>query len=65
MIGTLHGSRRGGMTLRIRKWFSFMGRHVDHGYEQAALPRKVAAASVVDNPYAARQAEDLRPAASL
>jgi Amino acid synthesis len=49
------------MKLRIRKWFSFVEHHLDHSDEQAAPLRKVAVAAVVENPYAARQVEDLRP----
>ena len=49
------------MKLRIRRWFNFVEHHVDHTDAEAAPLRKVAVAAVVENPYADRQVEDLRP----
>ena len=49
------------MRLRTRKWFSFVEHHVDHAHEQAVPLRKVAVVAVVENPYAAKQVEDLGP----
>src|ERR1041385_4588463 len=48
------------MKLKIRRWFNFVEHQVDHGDPAAAL-RKVAVAAVVENPYAGRRVEDLRP----
>ena len=48
------------MKLRIRKWFSFVEHHVDPAHEATPL-RKAAVAAVIENPYAGRQVEDLRP----
>ena len=49
------------MKLLIRRWFNFVEHHVDHGDPHAAPLRKVAVAAVVENPYAGRHVEDLRP----
>jgi hypothetical protein len=49
------------MNLLIRRWFSFGEHHVDHAHADAIPLRKVAIAAVVENPYAGRQVEDLRP----
>jgi hypothetical protein len=49
------------MNLQIRRWFSFVEHHVDHANEHAIPLRKVAIAAVVENPYAGRHVEDLRP----
>ena len=49
------------MRLLVRKWFNFVEHHVDHTDAEAAPLRKVAVAAVVENPYADRQVEDLRP----
>jgi hypothetical protein len=49
------------MKLLIRRWFNFIEHQVDQGHEQAAPLRKVAVAAVVENPYAGRHVEDLRP----
>jgi len=49
------------MNLLIRRWFSFVEHHVDHAHAHAIPLRKVAIAAVVENPYAGRQVEDLRP----
>jgi len=49
------------MKLRIRRWFNFVEHQVDHGDPQAPPLRKVAVADVVENPYAGRHVEDLRP----
>jgi hypothetical protein len=49
------------MNLLVRKWFSFVEHHVDHAHAHAIPLRKVAIAAVVENPYAGRQVEDLRP----
>jgi hypothetical protein len=49
------------MNLLIRKWFSFVEHHLDPGDENALPLRKVAVAAVVENPYAGRRVEDLRP----
>ena len=49
------------MKLRTRKWFSFVEHQVDHAHEQAIPLRKVAVVAIVENPYAAKQVEDLGP----
>jgi hypothetical protein len=49
------------MNLLIRKWFSFIEHHVDPAAPNALPLRKVAVAAVVENPYAGKQVEDLRP----
>ncbi len=49
------------MKLKIRRWFNFVEHQVDHGDPHAAPLRKVAVAAVVENPYAGRHVEDLRP----
>jgi hypothetical protein len=49
------------MKLRTRKWFSFVEHHVDPAHEQAIPLRKVAVVAVVENPYAGRRVDDLRP----
>ncbi len=49
------------MKLLVRKWFSFVEHHVDHGHEHAAPLRKMAVAAVIENPYAGEQVEDLQP----
>ena len=49
------------MKLRTRKWFSFVEHQVDHGHKQAIPLRKVAVVAIVENPYAAKQVEDLGP----
>jgi hypothetical protein len=49
------------MKLHIRRWLNFIEHHLDHGQANAAPLRKVAVAAVVENPYAGRQVEDLRP----
>ena len=38
------------MKLTIRRWFNFVEHQVDHGDPQAAPLRKVAVATVVENP---------------
>ena len=53
--------RENGMKLLVRRWFNFVEHQVDHGNPQAAPLRKVAVAAVVENPYAGRHVEDLRP----
>lgn len=49
------------MDLLVRRWFNFVEHSVDYGDESAPPLRKVAVAAVVENPYAGRQVEDLRP----
>jgi hypothetical protein len=49
------------MNLQIRRWFSFVEHHVDPANEHATPLRKVVIAAVVENPYAGRHVEDLRP----
>jgi hypothetical protein len=49
------------MSLRIRKWFSFVEHQADPSGAQVVPLRKVAIAAVVENPYAGQQVQDLRP----
>jgi Amino acid synthesis len=48
--------------LRIEKLFSFVEHHDPEGVDSSNLPlRKAAAVAVVENPYATRRVDDLRP----
>ena len=49
------------MKLRTRRWFSFAEHQLDHENEQGVPLRKVAVVAVVENPYAGKRVEDLRP----
>jgi hypothetical protein len=47
------------MKLLVRRWFSAVEHHIDP--EQGPPLRKVAVTAVVENPYAGKKIEDLRP----
>lgn len=49
------------MKLRTRRWLTFVEQRDDPAHEQAVPLRKVAIVAVVENPYAGRQVEDLKP----